>query len=138
MPELNRWLQIVEMADSFKFRLCASMTIDFVGCYIVEVVCKYLFADLEPKPMVTRGRERREARRRVQAEEQAMVDAENEIKKVAEAAEKEMQAYRALKGVNGTNGATNTDELKTSVSAVSSVSRAGVERRKGHGKPKHS
>ncbi len=55
MPELNRWLQIVEMADSFKFRLCASMTIDFVGCYIVEVVCKYLFADLEPKPMVTRG-----------------------------------------------------------------------------------
>lgn len=134
MPELNRWLQIVEMVDPFKFRLCASMVIDFAGCYVVEVVCKYLFADLEPKPMVTRGRERREARRRVQEEEKAMVDAENEIKKAAEAAEKEMEVHRAL---NGTNGSMIMDD-KMSVSAVSSVSRAGAERRKGHGKHKHS
>ncbi|PPQ99954.1 hypothetical protein CVT24_009533 [Panaeolus cyanescens] len=63
LPELNRWLQIVEMADSFKFRLTATMVIDFVGCWLIEVACKYLFADLEPKKMVTRGRERREARR---------------------------------------------------------------------------
>ncbi|KAK7062599.1 putative cation-transporting ATPase 1 [Paramarasmius palmivorus] len=63
MPELNRWLQIVEMTDSFKFKLTASMIVDFAGCWVIEVVCKYLFADLEPKPMVTRGRERREARR---------------------------------------------------------------------------
>ncbi|EEB89394.1 hypothetical protein MPER_12511, partial [Moniliophthora perniciosa FA553] len=62
MPELNRWLQIVEMTDSFKFRLTLSMIIDFAGCWLIEVVCKYLFADLEPKPMITRGRERREAR----------------------------------------------------------------------------
>ncbi|KAG5220693.1 cation-transporting ATPase [Salix suchowensis] len=43
MPELNRWLQIVEMDGS--------------------IICKYLFAELEPKPMITRGRERREQRR---------------------------------------------------------------------------
>jgi cation-transporting ATPase 13A1 len=79
IPELNRWLQVVEMdysvshrfferlisADSpqFKLRLTASMIIDFIGCWVIENVCKYLFADLEPKSIVTRGRERRERRR---------------------------------------------------------------------------
>ncbi|KAF7303745.1 Cation-transporting ATPase [Mycena indigotica] len=63
VPELNRWLQIVEMSISFRARLTASMVIDFAGCYAIEKTCKYLFADLEPKEMVTRGRERREARR---------------------------------------------------------------------------
>ncbi|KAF5354144.1 hypothetical protein D9756_007291 [Leucocoprinus leucothites] len=63
MSELNRWLQIVEMADSFKFRLTATMILDFVGYWVIEKVCKYLWADLEPKAMITRGRERREQRR---------------------------------------------------------------------------
>ena len=79
IPELNRWLQVVEMdfavshrffeclisADSpqFKLRLTASMITDFIGCWVIENVCKYLFADLEPKSIVTRGRERRERRR---------------------------------------------------------------------------
>jgi cation-transporting ATPase 13A1 len=39
------------------------MIIDFIGCWAIENVCKYLFADLEPKSIVTRGRERRERRR---------------------------------------------------------------------------
>lgn len=63
MPELNRWLQIVEMKDSFKLRLTVTMIVDFIGCWIIEVVCKHIFADLEPKAMVTRGRDRRERRR---------------------------------------------------------------------------
>ena len=82
MPELNRWLQIVEMEgsvrvifccvvssswphDQFKVRLTAAMVVDFIGCWMLEKGCKYLFADLEPKVMVTRGRERREERRRL-------------------------------------------------------------------------
>ncbi|KAF9042913.1 cation-transporting ATPase [Panaeolus papilionaceus] len=63
LPELNRWLQIVEMEGSFKFRLSTTMAIDFIGCWVIEVVCKHLFANLEPKNMITRGRERREVRR---------------------------------------------------------------------------
>ena len=55
------------------------MVIDFAGCWIVEQVCKYLFADLEPKEMITRGRGRREHRRQV----------EEAGKKVAEVAKKE-------------------------------------------------
>lgn len=85
MPELNRWLQIVEMEGSaslsshsselqiyrvfllqFKVRLTATMAIDFAGCWVIEVLCKYCFADLEPKAMITRGRERREKRRQVE------------------------------------------------------------------------
>ncbi|TCD66868.1 hypothetical protein EIP91_000766 [Steccherinum ochraceum] len=66
-PELNRWLQIVVMEDLFKLKLTATMAIDFLGCWVVEVSCKYLFAELEPKKMVTAGRHRREQRRLVEA-----------------------------------------------------------------------
>jgi cation-transporting ATPase 13A1 len=48
------------------------MVIDFIGCWLIEVACKRLFADLEPKNMITRGRERREERRR--GEEQVRQD----------------------------------------------------------------
>ncbi|RDX42013.1 endoplasmic reticulum Ca-transporting P-type ATPase [Lentinus brumalis] len=71
MPEMNRWLQIVEMENSFKVKLTTTMIIDFAGCYVIEQVCKRLFANLEPKPMVTRGRERREKRRAEEAAKQA-------------------------------------------------------------------
>ena len=50
----------------FKVRLTAAMVVDFIGCWILEKGCKFLFADLEPKDMVTRGRERREERRRLE------------------------------------------------------------------------
>ncbi|KAH8115480.1 hypothetical protein DFH11DRAFT_1743052 [Phellopilus nigrolimitatus] len=54
VPEFSRWLQIVEMQTFFKFRLVAVMVVDFVGCWLTEIVCKHLFADLEPKEMITR------------------------------------------------------------------------------------
>jgi len=73
MPELNRWLQIVIMEDSFKFKLTASMAIDFVGCWLVEITCKAVFADLAPKPFITRGRERRELRRQEEEKAKMMV-----------------------------------------------------------------
>jgi len=63
VPEANRWLQIVELSNQFKIRLTSTMAIDFVGCWVIEVVCKALFADVEPRHMITRGRERREKRR---------------------------------------------------------------------------
>jgi manganese-transporting P-type ATPase len=47
------------------------MIVDFMGCWVIEVTCKYLFADLEPKSMVTKGRERREQRRLIEEKEKA-------------------------------------------------------------------
>ena len=46
------------------------MIADFAGCWVVEVVCKRLFAVLEPKELITRGLERREARRRLEAKKE--------------------------------------------------------------------
>ena len=48
-----------------------AMVVDFVGCFIIEQVCKRLFASLEPKPMITRGRERREKRRAEEEKKEA-------------------------------------------------------------------
>lgn len=60
------------------------MVIDFAGCWLVEVVCKALFADLAPKPIVLRGRERREKRRA----EQELVAAAEAVKAIEGEAEK--------------------------------------------------
>ena len=48
------------------------MLADFAGCWVIEKVCKALFADLQPKELVTRGRERREARRAIEEQEKAL------------------------------------------------------------------
>ncbi|QRW07471.1 endoplasmic reticulum Ca-transporting P-type ATPase [Ceratobasidium sp. AG-Ba] len=82
VPEMNRWLQIVEMTTSFQFRLTLTMALDFVGCYAVELGCKYLFADLEPKPLVTRGHERREARRAIEVQQAEAEKARREMEEL--------------------------------------------------------
>lgn len=51
------------------------MIVDFAGCWVIEVLCKAMFADLEPRAMITKGRERREARR---AEEERLLQMESE------------------------------------------------------------
>lgn len=43
------------------------MIVDFAGCYVIEIICKALFADLAPKAIVLKGRERREKRRAEEA-----------------------------------------------------------------------
>jgi cation-transporting ATPase 13A1 len=47
------------------------MIIDFGGCFVVEKACKHFFADLDPKEIITRGRERRDVRRAEQEREAA-------------------------------------------------------------------
>lgn len=59
------------------------MVIDFAGCWLVEIVCKALFADLAPKPIVLRGRERRE-KRRAEQERVAAIEAAQAVVAVEE------------------------------------------------------
>jgi len=85
------------------------MAVDFVGCYVIEKTCKMLFATLEPKPMITRGRERREARRQLQEkkafeEEQAKLRAELE-KTIAANQEKAAVNGPHASGRKGADGA---------------------------------
>ncbi|BGP13232.1 hypothetical protein JCM10213_004997 [Rhodosporidiobolus nylandii] len=77
-PEINRWLQLVDMQWSFRLRMCVTMVLDFGLAWIVDIVLKALFADNHPKPLITRGRERREARREAERREQELIE---EVKK---------------------------------------------------------
>jgi cation-transporting ATPase 13A1 len=56
------------------------MIVDFIGCWIIEVVCKHIFADLEPKAMVTRGRDRRERRRAEEESNQQHAEISEKLK----------------------------------------------------------
>lgn len=47
----------------FKVKLTMMMILDYVGCWFIENACKYLFANLEPRALITKGRERRDKRR---------------------------------------------------------------------------
>ena len=69
------------------------MLADFAGSWLVEVICKYLLADLEPKHLVTRGRERREARR---AEEVRRLAEEERTREDRESAERQAAAASAI------------------------------------------
>ncbi|KAM0749614.1 hypothetical protein T439DRAFT_314935 [Meredithblackwellia eburnea MCA 4105] len=80
VPTFNRWLQLVEMHPSFRNRLCVTMVLDYGGAWLAEIVLKYLFADNQPKAMITRGSERREARR---AEERKLKEAAEEAAMLA-------------------------------------------------------
>ncbi|GAA5974104.1 hypothetical protein JCM11641_003436 [Rhodosporidiobolus odoratus] len=77
-PEINKWLQLVDMAWGFRWRMCAAMVLDYGGAWVADVVLKYFFADNQPKPLITRGRERREARREAEQREKELVQ---EVKK---------------------------------------------------------
>lgn len=69
------------------------MLADFAGSWLVEIICKHLLADLEPKHLVTRGRERREARR---AEEVRRLAEEKWIREEKEEAERRATAANAI------------------------------------------
>jgi cation-transporting ATPase 13A1 len=69
------------------------MLADFAGSWLVEILCKHLLADLEPKRLVTRGRERREARR---AEEVRRLAEEKRFQEEKEEAERQAAAANAI------------------------------------------
>jgi len=54
VPELNEKLKLVPFTSEFKFIMTSVMIVDYVGCYIVEVVLKYLYSDYRPKAIAER------------------------------------------------------------------------------------
>lgn len=64
IPELNSWLQIADMQWNFQFTLTFVMALDFVGCYLIENILKFLFLDTKPGPIVLKGQDRRDERRK--------------------------------------------------------------------------
>ncbi|KAL9130394.1 MAG: hypothetical protein Q9217_001402 [Psora testacea] len=54
IPELNEKLKLVPFTREFKMIMTAVMVVDYVGCYAVEVVLKYLYSDFRPKDIAVR------------------------------------------------------------------------------------
>ncbi len=54
VPELNEKLKLVPFTSEFKFIMTSVMVVDYVGCYMVEVVLKYLYSDYRPKAIAER------------------------------------------------------------------------------------
>lgn len=63
------------------------MVIDYGGAWIAEIVMKYFFSDHHPKPIITKGVERREARRAIQLKE---AEDEKRSAKIAVVAKKDL------------------------------------------------
>ena len=72
----------------FRFKLTMSMLVDFAGCAVIETGCKFLFADLDPAELVTRGRERREKRRIEQEREKKGKEANGVLPEISEVIKK--------------------------------------------------
>lgn len=54
IPEINERLKLVPFSTEFKFVMTGLMVIDFVGCYVIEVVLKHLYSDFRPKDIAVR------------------------------------------------------------------------------------
>lgn len=108
-PELNEWLQLVKMPAPFQIRLVVIMAVDYFGAYAIEWGTFALFADLRPRALITRGAERREARRA------ALKDNLEELTKIA-------QRNAAAAAQQASNGQSSAVE-KTSSSGKASKRR---------------
>ena len=54
IPEINEKLKLVPFSMEFKLIITGLMVIDFVGCYVIEVVLKHLYSDFRPKDIAVR------------------------------------------------------------------------------------
>ncbi|OLL25049.1 Manganese-transporting ATPase 1 [Neolecta irregularis DAH-3] len=56
IPELNEKMRLVKFTQDFKLTMTTVMIIDFVGCWVVEQIFKWGFADLKAKRIAERRR----------------------------------------------------------------------------------
>ncbi len=83
IPELNEAMKLVPFSDQFKTTMTAVMVLDYVACYVIEVVLKWLFSDLKARDIAERRPEQLE-RERVRKEAERKVKEEEEDKKRVE------------------------------------------------------
>lgn len=119
-PELNEWLQLYKMTSfvshdgprlrlcvadrhpsQFRVRLTLTMALDFAGCWLVHATTKYLFASLEPAEIVTRGRERREARRAEQKRQAAIAAETKALEEHAASLQEKIDGSKMAPVANG-------------------------------------
>lgn len=97
IPELNEAMKLVRFKDEFKTTMTAVMILDYVACYLIEVVLKFLFSDLKARDIAERRPEQLEREKARKAVEQRIKEEEEEKKRMEKVAEfeKKMEAKRA-------------------------------------------
>ncbi|KAL6719754.1 putative cation-transporting ATPase 1 [Lecanora helva] len=69
IPEINEKLKLVPFSTEFKVVMTAVMVADYVGCYGIEVVLKYLYSDFRPKDIAVRRDDQNKAEESRKAKE---------------------------------------------------------------------
>lgn len=99
MPEINESIKLVPFTNEFKTKMTICMALDFVVCWTIEVVLKYLFSDYYTRDIAVRRPEqlaREEARKKIEAEKKAAEDDAARLAQVAEFERKVAERRRAL------------------------------------------
>lgn len=79
IPELNEAMKLVPFTSEFKTTMTTVMVIDYVACYVIEVILKFLFSDLRARDIAERRPDQLE-RERVRKEAEQLLKAEEEDK----------------------------------------------------------
>ncbi|KAJ4388384.1 putative cation-transporting ATPase 1 [Neurospora sp. IMI 360204] len=83
VPELNQAMKLVPFKDEFKYTMTVVMILDYVACWLIEVVFKYLFSDLKARDIAVRRHDQLE-REKMRKEEELKKLEEEKRKKEAE------------------------------------------------------
>ncbi|KAK4142193.1 uncharacterized protein C8A04DRAFT_13438 [Dichotomopilus funicola] len=100
IPELNEAMKLVPFTDTFKTTMTMVMVLDYVACYVIEVVLKYLFSDLKARDIAERRPEqleRERARKAVEAKKKEEEEEAKRLEKVAEFERKVKEREEAIR-----------------------------------------
>ncbi|KAK4172373.1 putative type V cation-transporting ATPase [Triangularia setosa] len=81
IPELNQQMKLVPFTQEFKTTMTAVMVLDYVACYVIEIVLKFLFSDLKARDIAERRPEQLERERVRKAEEKKKKEEEEDRKR---------------------------------------------------------
>ncbi|KAI6812238.1 putative cation transporting ATPase, partial [Hortaea werneckii] len=76
VPEINEQLKLVPFTTEFKVKMCITMVVGYVGCWVIEKALKMAFSDYKPKDIAVR--------RPDQLEKEALRAKEENEKKIKE------------------------------------------------------
>lgn len=87
IPELNEKMMLVDFSNEFSTTLTTVMVLDYVGCYLIEVVLKRLFSDFRPRDIAIRRKDqddREKERKAIEFAEKFAKDEKERLAKVEE------------------------------------------------------
>jgi cation-transporting ATPase 13A1 len=89
IPELNEQMKLVDFSPEFSTTLTVVMILDYVGCWSIEVVLKWLFSDFRPRDIAIRRKDQNERENERKAIEKLEKDAKAEKERLAKVEEME-------------------------------------------------